>query len=85
MKPLGCIKENGLMAKRVLHIFTVIVIGFVFGGIGLVVGAQLGGNFATQFVFNGVQGYEATGQIGFIIGALIGVISSWWFLFKRKS
>jgi len=73
------------MAKRVLHITSVIVIGFVFGIIGLFIGVQLGGNFATQFVFNGVQGYEATGQICFILGALIGLISSWWFLSKRKS
>jgi len=73
------------MAKRVFQIFIVVVIGFVFGVIGLGFGALLGGNFATQFVFNGVQGYEATGQIGFMFGALIGVISSWWFLFKRKS
>ncbi len=73
------------MPKRVITIFAVIVIGLVFGVIGLVIGAQLGGNYATQFVFNNVQGYEATGQIGFILGALIGLISGWWFLVKRKS
>lgn len=73
------------MLKTVLRVFAVILIGLVAGVIGLTVGALFGGNYAQQFVFNGVQGYEATGQLGFILGALIGLISGWWFLFKRKS
>ena len=73
------------MQRSALRFLAVILIGFLFGVIGLVIGAQLGGNFATQFVFNGVRGYEATGQIGFIFGALFGAISTWWFLFKKNS
>jgi hypothetical protein len=78
-------KEILPMRKTVLRFLAVIVIGFISGVIGLISGALIGGNYAEQFVFNGVQGYEATGQIGFILGALIGSISSWWFLVKRKS
>jgi uncharacterized membrane protein YeaQ/YmgE (transglycosylase-associated protein family) len=37
------------------------------------IGAFIGGNFMTDFKFNGVQGYEATGQIGAILGAVVGV------------
>jgi hypothetical protein len=73
------------LLKTILRVFAVICIGFISGGIGLIIGALLGGNYAEQFVFNGVQGYEATGQIGFILGASIGLISGWWLLVKRKS
>ena len=73
------------MSKTILRVFAMIVIGFVSGVIGLIVGTLIGGNYAEQFVFNGVRGYEATGQVGLIFGALIGLISSWWFLFKRNS
>jgi len=73
------------MLKTVLRVFVIIVIGFVSGVLGWIVGALIGGNYAEQLVFNGVQGYEATGQIGFILGALMGLISSWRFLVKRES
>ena len=72
------------MFKNVLRIFAVIVIALVFGAIGMIIGALLGGNYAEQFVFNGVQGYEATSQIGFILGVSIGLISGWRFLVGRK-
>ena len=72
------------MLKNILRISAVIVIALVFGTIGMIIGALLGGNYAEQFVFNGVQGYEATGQIGFILGISIGLISGWRFLAKRK-
>jgi len=72
------------MLKTILRIFAVIVIGLISAVIGLIIGALIGGNFVEQFVFNGVRGYEATGQIGFILGALIGLILSWRLLFKRE-
>jgi hypothetical protein len=34
----------------------------------MIVGADYGGNYATDFEFNGVRGYEATGQIHAIVG-----------------
>ena len=72
------------MPKIILRTFVVLLIGFVSGVIGWIVGALIGGNYAEQFVFNGVRGYEATGQLGFIFGTLIGLILSWWFLFKKN-
>jgi hypothetical protein len=72
------------MLKTTLRVFFTLVIGFVLGVIGLFIAMYIGGNYAEDFVFNGVQGYEATGQIGFIVGSLIGLISGWWLLLKRK-
>jgi hypothetical protein len=71
------------MFKTALRVFFTLVIGFVLGIIGLFIAMYIGGNYAEDFVFNGVRGYEATGQIGFIIGGMIGLISGWWFLFKK--
>lgn len=73
------------MSKTIFRIFAAVFIGFVCGIIGLIIGAFIGGNYAEQFVFNGVRGYEATGQLGLIFGTLLGLILSWWFLFKKKS
>ena len=72
------------MLKNILRISAVIVIALVFGTIGMIIGALLGGNYAEQFIFNGVQGYEATGQIGFILGISIGLILGWRILAKRN-
>ena len=72
------------MFKTILRVFFTLVIGLVLGVIGLLISMYIGGNYAEDFVFNGVRGYEATGQIGFILGSLIGLIAGWWFLFKRK-
>lgn len=70
---------------KVLRALAVIIIGFLCGVIGLVLGALIGGNFAQGFIFNGVQGYEAAGQVGFYLGALAGIIFSGILLFKRKA
>lgn len=71
------------MLKTILRVFVVLLIVFVSGVVGWIVGALIGGYFAEQFVFNGVQGYEATGQVGFILAAGIGLIASWRFLVKK--
>lgn len=68
----------------ILRILAVIAIGLVYGVIGLVVGAVIGGNFAREFVFYGVQGYEAVGQIGFLLGICIGLFRGSWIVIKRK-
>jgi hypothetical protein len=74
------------MLKTALRLFATLIIGFVLGVIGLLIAMYIGGNYADaeNFVFNGVQGYEATGQIGFIIGGAIGLITGWWILLKGK-
>ena len=72
------------MFKTVLRVLLTFIIAFILGVIGLFIAMYIGGNYAEDFVFNGVQGYEATGQIGFILGALMGLIAGWRFLLKRK-
>lgn len=72
------------MRTFLFQVVVSLVFGFVFGVIGLLVGALFGGNFATEVVFNGVRGYEATSQIGLILFALIGLVTGWRFIEKRK-
>ena len=72
------------MLKTVFRVLVTLVIGYVSGVTGWIVGALIGGNFAEQFFFNGVQGYEAAGQVGFILGALLGLILGWHYLVKRR-
>lgn len=72
------------MGKTILRVFLTLILGFILGVIGLLIAMYIGGNYAEDFVFNGVRGYEATGQIGFISGWVIGLITGWWFLLKRK-
>jgi len=77
------------MAKTTKRVFNwmwrgvaVVVSGSILGILGWLVGAQIGGNFAEAFTFGGVRGYEATGQVGFLVGAAIGIILSWRILAK---
>ena len=72
------------MSKKYLRIGFISIIALVSGVLGLLIGILIGGNYAEQFVFNGVRGYEATGQIGLIFGALIGLFAGWWFLFRKQ-
>ena len=62
------------VAKLVLKVGIVIVSGLLFGFAGLILGTYIGGNFAEDFVFNGVRGYEAAGQLGFILGSAMGIL-----------
>lgn len=81
------------LAKIILRFLAVIVIGFVSAVIGLILGAVFGGILAAiyelvsgyPFVFNGRESYEATGQIGFILGGLVGLVGSSVFLFRRRA
>jgi hypothetical protein len=76
------------MIKRLtwitLRVLAVILIGFVSAVIGFIVVVNLGFMIAPEFVLNGREGYEATGPIGFILGALIGLIGSGMLLFRRR-
>lgn len=74
------------MLKTFALIALVIILSLTVGILGLIVGMWIGGNYAPNFVLNGVQGYEATGQIGFIAGVSLGLLfGSWMFLKKRKN
>ena len=44
----------------------------VCGILGFMVGTYVGGNYAQDFTFLGVRGYEAAGLVGLIIGAITG-------------
>ena len=39
--------------------------------LGMLVGAWFGGNYAEDFQFNGVRGYEATGQVGLLCSVFV--------------
>jgi len=72
------------MLKFIWRVVLVLMIGLVTGILGLLAGVLIGGNYAEQFIFNGVQGYEATGQIGLILGAIPGCLLGAWLLFRQK-
>lgn len=73
-----------MIFKTLMRILAVPAIVIAAGAAGMIIGALIGGNFATQFEFNGVRGYEATGQIGAIAGAALGLVFCWWIFFKEK-
>lgn len=58
--------------ERVLVAAISLSTGLVSGMGGLLVGAWYGGNYCNGYQFNGVRGYEAVGQIGLAVGALLG-------------
>lgn len=55
------------IAKIVLRALAVLLIGFVSAVITLIVVVNIGFILALEFVFNGREGYEATGQGGFML------------------
>ena len=63
--------------KIILKFAVILASGLILGVLGMLVGAYIGGNYAVGFQFNGVRGYEAASQIGFILGAGLGVLLSW--------
>ena len=73
------------MTANILKVLATLIFGLFFGVLGLLISMYIGGNYAGDFVFNGVRGYEATGQIGLILGSLAGLIIGWRFLFKGKA
>ena len=71
------------MLKLILKGIVVLISGLLFGAMGLFSGAYIGGNYAQNFSLFGVRGYEAAGQLGFILGAIMGVVVSVSFLRNR--
>ncbi len=68
--------------KFLFRLLAIIVAGLLCGIVGLTIGAYIGGNYAVDFTFNGVRGYEAVGQLGFIFGAIGGSVPCWLIVFK---
>jgi hypothetical protein len=69
----------------ILRAAAVILIGSVCAVIGFIVVVNIGFMIAPEFSYNGREGYEATGPIGFILGALIGLIGSGALLFGKRT
>jgi hypothetical protein len=69
--------------KTVWKMMTLIGSMLLGGFVGMLLGALIGGNHFENFMFNGLRGYEATGQLGAIIGALLGIIITWYCLFRK--
>lgn len=55
-----------------------ILFGLLFVPLGLIggwiLGANIGGNYFTDFEFWGVRGYEAVGKIGSFAGGFLGAL-----------
>ena len=73
---VGAFKHVGLSA-----LLTVLVTLLL----GLLVGAWFGGNYAENFQFNGVRGYEATGQIGLLCGVFVLLLLGAYYWAKGKN
>jgi len=70
------------IAKIVLRVLAVLFIGLFSAVIGSIVSSNIFIIFGIEF--NGRQGYEAGGPIGFVLGALIGLIASSVLLFRKR-
>jgi hypothetical protein len=73
------------IVKIVLRVLAVLLIGLFCAVVSAIVVINLGFGFAPGFTYNGWEGYEATGPIGFILGALIGLIGSSILLFRKRA
>ena len=71
------------MINIVLRLLAVLLSGVVLAVPGFIIGSMVFSVFG--FELNGRQGYEAGGPIGFILGALIGLVASSVFFFRKRS
>lgn len=71
------------MIKMLLRVLVVLLSGVVIAVFGFIAGSMVFAIFG--FEFSGRQGYEAGGSIGFILGALIGLMGSLALLFRRRT
>jgi hypothetical protein len=71
------------MINIVLRLLAVLLSGVVVAVPGFIAGSMVFAIFGLEF--NGRQGYEAGGPIGFVLGALIGLVASSVLLFRRRS
>lgn len=64
--------------KKTLYITGTIIVYaaliLILAIVGLFIGAMIGGNFFTEFIYQGQQGYEGAGVLGMQIGIALGVI-----------
>lgn len=62
-----------------------LVAALVSGIGGLIVASSYGANYGRDLEFNGVRGYEAYGQIGLAVGAVVGGGAVCWLTTKIVS
>ena len=67
---------------RMIGVLTTVILTLL---LGVLVGAWFGGNYAEEFQFNGVRGYEATGQIGLLCGVVVLILLGAYFWAKGKN
>lgn len=67
---------------RMIGVLTTVIITLL---LGLLVGAWFGGNYAENFQFNGVRGYEATGQIGLLCGVFVLILLGAYYWAKGRN
>jgi hypothetical protein len=73
------------LIMTILRALVVLLIGLFCAVVSAITVINLGYGFAPDFTYNGWEGYEATGPIGFILGALIGLIGSGALLFGKRT
>jgi len=66
-----------------LRILILLLSGLVFAVLGFGAVVNLGFMIAPEFALHGKEGYEATGPIGFVLGALIGLSTTSVLLFRK--
>jgi flagellar basal body-associated protein FliL len=72
------------MSRKIWRTIIIIVVILVTLVLGMLIGAWFGGNYAQDFQFNGVRGYEATAQLGLICGSLaLGVMGAIYWVKKK--
>ena len=71
------------MINIALRVFAILLSGVVSAVIGFIAGSMVFAIFGIEF--NGRQGYEAGGPIGFVLGALIGLVGSSVLLFRKRT
>ena len=72
------------MSRIVKRTLIIVAVTAVTLSLGVLAGAWFGGNYAQDFQFNGVRGYEATAQLGLIIGSAALFLMGAFYWVKKK-
>ena len=69
----------------IIEVVVALLLSVLLGGVLLIALSIFGGNYATNFVFGGQRGYEATGMIGAMLGMPLGGILGAWLVRRFRS
>jgi len=70
--------------KILWNIFCALAMIFPCMMLGWLAGAWFGGNYAENVRFNGLRGYEATGQIGLLCGIFVLLLLGAFYYVKKN-